>query len=92
MAILLVLVTWPLVMLLLDYWPLRRFELSILNYQLFCAWWGEKIPFFRLAAVVSVVTFMEQKREGFMAAGDNLPLGARSGNALMSHCRHLAGR
>jgi len=28
------LVTWPFVMLLLDYWPLRRFDLSTLNSQL----------------------------------------------------------
>ena len=28
------LVTWPFVMLLLDYWPLRRFERSTLNSQL----------------------------------------------------------
>ena len=27
------LVTWPFVMLLLDYWPLRRFESSVLNYS-----------------------------------------------------------
>ena len=32
------LVTWPFVMLLLDYWPLRRLERSTLNAQLFCAW------------------------------------------------------
>jgi hypothetical protein len=33
-----VLVTLPFVLLLLDCWPLRRFELSTLNSQLFCAW------------------------------------------------------
>ncbi len=52
------LVTWPFVMLLLDYWPLRRFEPSTLNSQLSTAWrlLAEKIPFFALAAATSVVT------------------------------------
>jgi tetratricopeptide (TPR) repeat protein len=49
----------------------------------------EKIPFFALAAVASVVTFMAQKHGGAVAAVENLPLGARSGNALISYCRYL---
>jgi Flp pilus assembly protein TadD len=78
------LVTWPFVMLLLDYWPLERFKPSR-------AWRlvGEKIPFFALAALGSVVTFVVQKRAGALAAGEGLPLGARSGNALISYCRYL---
>jgi Tfp pilus assembly protein PilF len=78
------LVTWPFVMLLLDYWPLRRFERST-------AWRlvREKLPFFALAALTSIVTFAVQKGGGALAAGENLPLGARSGNALISYCRYL---
>ena len=49
----------------------------------------EKWPFFALAAVISVVTFMVQKRTGAMEAGEHLDLGARSGNALVSYCRYL---
>src|SRR5208283_742857 len=47
------LVTWPFVMLLLDYWPLRRFELSTSNSQLSTTLRlvREKIPFFVLAAL-----------------------------------------
>ena len=78
------LVTWPFVMLLLDYWPLERFQPSRALRLVV-----EKIPFFALAAVASVVTFMVQKHEGAVAAGENLPLGARSGNALISYCRYL---
>src|SRR6202161_57776 len=53
------LVTWPFVMLLLDYWPLQRFKPNH-------AWrlLVEKIPFFILAAAASVVTFLVQKNEG----------------------------
>ena len=49
----------------------------------------EKIPFFVLAALMSVVTFVVQKREGALAAGESLPLGARVGNALISYGRYL---
>ena len=78
------LVTLPCVLLLLDYWPLERFKSN-------CAWRlvREKIPFFALAAVASVVTFMVQKHGGAVASVENLPLGARSGNALISYCRYL---
>ena len=49
----------------------------------------EKAPFFALAAAASVVTFIVQKRGGSMVAAENLPLGARSGNALISYWRYL---
>jgi protein O-mannosyl-transferase len=78
------LVTWPLVMLLLDYWPLRRFQPRT-------AWRlvGEKLPFLALAAAASVVTIIAQKQSGAMETALDLPLGARSGNALISYCRYL---
>jgi tetratricopeptide (TPR) repeat protein len=85
------LVTWPFVMLLLDYWPLRRFELPTINSPLstILRLVTEKIPFFVLAVAASVVTFMVQKHAGAVEAVENLPLGARSGNALISYCRYL---
>src|ERR1019366_8508543 len=85
------LVTWPFVLLLLDYWPLRRFEFSTPNSQLSITvrLVAEKIPFFALAVAASVVTFLVQKHGGAVAAGEWLPLGARSGNALISYCRYL---
>ena len=78
------LVTWPFVLLLLDYWPLRRFELST-TWRLV----REKIPFFALAAVASVVTFVVQKRGGAVTLAENLSLGARGGNALIAYRRYL---
>jgi Flp pilus assembly protein TadD len=83
------LVTWPFLMLLLDYWPLRRLEgldRRVAN------WRGlvmEKIPFFGLAAISSVVTFLVQRQEASMATFQNVSLGARTGNALISYCRYL---
>jgi Flp pilus assembly protein TadD len=78
------LVTWPFVMLLLDYWPLARFKPGGVWHLVM-----EKIPFFALTVVASVVTFMVQKHGGALVAGENLPLGERSGNALISFCRYL---
>ena len=91
------LVTWPFVMLLLDYWPLCRILPQPLNPQPATAqqlstFWKlvmEKIPFFVLAVVTSVVTFEVQKHGGAIVASENLLLGARGGNALVSYCRYL---
>jgi tetratricopeptide (TPR) repeat protein len=78
------LVTWPLVMLLLDYWPLERFRRNSV-WQLVT----EKTPFFALAALASVVTFVVQQHEGAVKTVQYLSVGARSGNALVSYCRYL---
>ena len=78
------LVTMPCVLLLLDYWPLERFKQSR-TWQLVM----EKIPFFVLTAVASVVTFVVQKRGGAAMTVEDFPLGARIGNALISYCRYL---
>ena len=92
------LVTWPCVMLLLDYWPLRRMPKaeprSTLHAPRFTLhallpWLTEKLPFFALAAVASVVTFLVQQQEGAVKSVQHLSLGARSGNALVSYCRYL---
>ena len=49
----------------------------------------EKVPFFALAAAVSVATFVVQKHGGSVKAAGDLPPGARSGNALIWYWRHL---
>jgi len=78
------LVTWPFVMLLLDYWPLGRFKIA----NLWRLVW-EKIPFFGLVAAASAVTFLVQAHGGAVQSTDSVPLGARAGNALISYCRYL---
>jgi protein O-mannosyl-transferase len=79
-----VLVTWPFVMLLLDYWPLERFKSGGLRTLM-----AEKIPFFILALAASMVTFAMQKEGGSLVAGAELPAEARLGNALVSYWRYL---
>jgi Flp pilus assembly protein TadD len=85
------LVTWPLVMLLLDYWPLNRIS-NLKNDEKdgTLAWlvW-EKMPFFVLAAAACVITFVVQKHQGALDPGEKLPVLARAGNALVSYCRYL---
>ena len=86
------LVTWPFVMLLLDYWPLGRLEPAIINTPLstIVRLVREKIPFFVLVVAAGVVTFEVERRGGALVAGESLPsLGARVGNALISYCRYL---
>jgi tetratricopeptide (TPR) repeat protein len=56
------LVTLPFVMLLLDYWPLKRLRFSpTFKSRLLIVF--EKIPFFLLAAISCVVTFLAQREE-----------------------------
>jgi Tfp pilus assembly protein PilF len=68
------LVTLPLVLLLLDYWPLRRVES-----QKFSGLVMEKLPFLALSAVSCVATLFAQK--GALQSTEFYPLPLRLGNA-----------
>jgi protein O-mannosyl-transferase len=90
------LVTWPFVMLLLDYWPLGRMQNAAApdafqapGSAVLLRLVAEKIPFFVLAAAVSVVTFLVQQRGGAVMAAESLPLGARVANAPISYGCYL---
>lgn len=78
------LVTWPFVMLLLDYWPLARFTAGSGKRLVV-----EKIPYFVIAIVASIITFWMQQRVGAVVTVANLPLGMRFGNAAISYCQYL---
>jgi len=69
------LVTLPLVLLLLDYWPLQRKEAAG---KLLL----EKLPFLVLSAAACVVTFLAQK--GAIQSSETFSLPLREGNALVS--------
>jgi tetratricopeptide (TPR) repeat protein len=86
------LVTLPLLLLLLDYWPLNRFKPQsskqdgrAILYKLMI----EKTPFFVLAAVSSVITLLVQRSGGAIAGIDILPLQSRVANAFLSYARYL---
>ena len=69
------LVTWPLVMLLLDFWPLNR----VSGVKGRGAFWVvgklfvEKIPFFVLSATSCGITFMAQRQGGAVVPVQSFP-------------------
>ncbi len=82
-------VTLPLVLLLLDYWPLGRDQRT----QEKSAWWRlvrEKTPLFVLAALSSWITLMAQSAGGAIAATADLPVSTRFANAITSYCAFMA--
>ena len=85
------LVTWPFVMLLLDVWPLKRIELSTLNSQhaTLKKLVLEKLPFLALVAGSCVVTFLVQRGGVLVTTMENLPLGDRLGNAVVSYAKYV---
>ena len=82
------LVTLPFVLLLLDYWPLGRFEArrpnSVRQLKRLVL---EKIPLIALAAVSSIVTFLAQR--GAIGWTEQLPISARINNAIVSYIIYI---
>ena len=85
------LVTWPFVMLLLDFWPLNRVPSG--GWQATRETWRrlalEKLPFIVLVIVSSVVTMIVQKSGGAVTTAMNLPLEDRLANAVASYSKYL---
>ena len=94
------LVTLPCVLLLLDYWPLKRIAE--------CGVWSaesrftfhvsrstllplllEKVPFFALSAASCLVTFLVQHSGGAVMSAAELPLAGRIANALVGYAQYL---
>jgi hypothetical protein len=99
------LVTLPFVLLLLDYWPLGRFQhgqvggavdpnhsesINSSRRRLPALFLlWEKIPFLILAAVCSVVTFLAQLSVGAVASLAGLPVKMRFANSLVSYVKYM---
>jgi len=81
------LVTLPFWLLLLDYWPFKRFLLEKSDANKALALFFEKIPFFLLAVGASVVTLFVQRSGG--AVSTSLSFSGRIANALVSYVRYL---
>ena len=83
-----IVVTLPFVLLLLDYWPLRR--LAIGDWQLVTRHLvREKVPFFLLSALSCVVTFVAQQKGGTVRSLASFSVGERFGNGLVSYGQYL---
>lgn len=77
-------VTLPCVLLLLDAWPLRRWNTV--------SWWrviGEKLPLFALAAAASRMATWATGARDTIVTLDELPLAVRFTNALTSYAAYL---
>ncbi|MHC4395996.1 MAG: tetratricopeptide repeat protein [Planctomycetota bacterium] len=98
-------VTLPFVLLLLDYWPLGRFQNgqtandaeqpdhkfpdSRFQWPRFYRLVLEKVPFFALSVVSSIVTFFVQQAGEMVAEFGELPLMPRIANAVISYAKYL---
>jgi len=76
------LVTLPFVLLLLDFWPLRRLARLRLGALI-----TEKIPFVVLAGAAALATYLAQDTGG--ATFETIPLDLRLANAALSVARYL---
>jgi tetratricopeptide (TPR) repeat protein len=84
------LVTLPFVLLLLDCWPLGRLRFSgDVNHKSLFRLVREKVPFFVLSAISSVITFIVQQKSGAMSRLDWIPLIIRFGNAFVSYVKYI---
>jgi len=86
------LVTWPFVMLLLDYWPLRRLSqpTSRKNFLVSIApLLREKLPLFALVAMSAVITFVAQSHAGAVPTFADAPIVLRLSNAVVSYAKYL---
>jgi Flp pilus assembly protein TadD len=94
------LVSFPFVLLLVDFWPLKRIQLKNNSglrledparygfkgiYQLVV----EKIPLFVIAFIICVLTFFIQRSDGVMASLEVLPLKTRISNAIISYVSYI---
>jgi protein O-mannosyl-transferase len=81
-------VSLPIVLLLLDYWPLERYEALPFRRK-----WArlsvEKLPLLFLAAASSVITMLAQRSGGAIADSSALPLAVRLGNAMVSYMAYI---
>lgn len=79
------LVTMPFVFLLLDYWPLERISFSRSSFRLL----AEKIPFFVLVVVSSVITFIVQRAGGAISTMETFSIKTRASNAVVSYAIYI---
>lgn len=90
-------VTLPAVLLLLDFWPLRRMAPAATSQgppraARVVSWRQlvkEKLPFVALALATVVVTFIAQRASGAVATVQTTPLRMRIGNAVLAYGAYL---
>src|SRR5579859_4711924 len=85
------LITLPFVLLLLDYWPLKRFKIESLSSkaQAFGLLIREKVPFFVLTAASCVISYLGVKSGGSILSAEAVPWSVRLANVPVSYAKYL---
>jgi hypothetical protein len=88
------LVTWPFVLLLLDYWPLHRFQWrpgtgTAGFFRALVPLVREKLLLFCLAAASMVITLIAQSQGGAVRTFVQVPVSLRFANAIVSYAEYL---
>jgi len=81
-------VSLPLVLLLLDYWPLERYE-DLPFRRKWVRLSVEKLPLLLMSATSSAVTMVAQRSRGAVAVESILPLSVRLENAIVSYVAYI---
>ncbi len=76
-------VTLPFVLLMLDYWPLKRFGMGPRRIIL------EKLPLLALAAAGSIITLLSQRAAGAIEGVQHIPVPVRFENAIVSYVIYI---
>ena len=91
------LVTFPALLLIIDFWPLGRIEgwsqpatASSQEQERFSRLVIEKLPFLLLSAASAVVTVVAQRAHGAVQTSADFPLLARFENAFLSYTKYIA--
>ena len=84
-------VTLPLVLLLLDYWPLKRFELAsfVSRPSLPARLVMEKLPFVLVALSISLITLHAANQQGWLSSAARCPITDRIANATLSYAGYF---
>ncbi len=82
-------VTFPFILLLLDYWPLQRLDSKTAWPKRAQALLMEKVPLFACAALATVMAFIAQLKGGTVASLTDAPLQLRVANAIVAYCVYL---
>jgi len=87
-------VTLPFVLLLLDFWPLSRFQSTAqgnryFSYKTIAGLVWEKLPLFALSAISCIVTFFVQKHGEAVVPLEIFPLKVRIASAFISYISYI---
>ncbi len=94
-------VTLPFVLLLFDYWPLRRFTEAETAFDRWCArapssmrvpgvrLVAEKMPLVVLSVATGVITYVAEHNVGAVKSMASYPLGVRLANAIVSYALYI---